>query len=109
MVEDVSFVGHERLGHEGLLHGCDALFVFFEGEVCDSLLVENLRVARVLNQCRVEVIDGCLVHVHIEVALGTVLQELDVGRLRTDRLIKVVDSLVEVLKGVVAAAKTIVD
>lgn len=109
MVEDVSLIRHVGPTLESFLHCLDALLVLLEGEVSDTLLVKNLRVSIVVLQRLFQVVDGGLIHLHIEVALGTVAKEFNVVRLSLNSLVKMVYSFIEVAQGVVAATKSIVD
>jgi len=73
------------------------------------LLVEHLRVVAVVLQRRVQVVDRELELIHIEVALRSVFQELDLVRFCSDCFVEIVDGFVEVSEGVVAASKAVVD
>ena len=109
MIEYVCLVCQVWLVLEGILHRGDALLVLAKGVVGDALLVEDLRVAVVDLQGCGEVIYAVLVAFHIVVALGSILEVVDVLWLSLDSLVKAGDSLLEVASRVIAASKTIVD
>ena len=109
MVVNVGFIGHIGLLLQCPLHRLDAPLVLFEREVGNALLVEDLRVFVVDGQGPIQVIDGQLVLHHVKVALGAIFQKFDIRSLRVDSFIEMLDRLVEVFQGVVAATESIVD
>ena len=110
MIVDVSRVGHEWLwiALEGLLHHEDALLVLFEGKVGDALFVEHLGVASFVLQRRGKIVDGHLVLLHVEVALSSTPEELDLVRFSSNCLVEVVDGFIEIAQLMIAAAESVV-
>lgn len=108
VVEDVSFVGHERVVLECFLHGLDALFVPLVGEVCQTELVENLWAVRLDLQRVVQILDSFVVVAHVVEALRPILVKLNVLRLHADCLLEAVNCVLVVLHHVVALSKAII-
>ena len=93
-----------------MLHDEDALLVLLESKVGDALLVEHLCVAfGVVLQRRGKVVDRHLVLLHVEVALSSVLEELDFCWSCGDCLVEVVDSFVKIAQGMITATEPVVD
>ena len=110
MVIDVSRVGHEwlRVALQGLLHDKDALLVLLEGKVGDALFVEHLGVASFVLKGRGQVIDCHLVLLHVEVALSSTPEELNLVRFGSNCLVEVVNSFIEIAQLMIAAAESVV-
>jgi len=108
VVVNVCFISQVGLRLQRQFHRLDALFVLLKGEESDALLVEHLRVVRVVLQGCVQVIDRKLEGTHVEVATSAILQEVNLVGLGADSLVEVVDGLLEVSERVVAAAQPVV-
>ena len=81
MVEDIRLVCHEGLVLESGLQSLDAFLVLLELEIGEALFVQDLWVGGIAFTGSLQVSNRLLELVHVEVALRTVFQEVNVVRL----------------------------
>lgn len=109
MVIDVGLIGQVRLVPEGLLHCLDALLISSSCVEIQALFIKNLGIVRINSKGLLEIFVSLIMLAHIEVALGAVLQELNVSRVFIDGGVILVDSFLELSLGVVALTDSVVD
>ena len=107
MIENISLISHKGSALERSLHRLDAPVVLLEAELSYSTLVKHLGVLIIDSEGMIEIINRQLVLFHIEVALRSVLEEFDVVLLCLNSFVKLFNSLVKVVQGVITAAQAI--